>query len=122
MLTSKIVGLSPVLQLLPDIHNAVDKPRFLKWGHDSCLMLSNHVHDFHTGECCARRMKILETEFWLDDSLDQTMILFGNIIQVLNHPVLNSYCKIPKINLYGNRDFRGRIPVGGDHSGYLVVL
>jgi hypothetical protein len=66
------------------------------WGHCSSLFLADHMHDFNARERGTSRWKTLESEHWLDNALDQTMVLLDNVVSVFDHPMLNHDSEIFK--------------------------
>ena len=83
----------------------MDKPHFVTWRHDSGLFLSDHVHDCDAGNRGTGGLIVLETEHGFDDAFDQTMVLLDNVIEILDHAMLNRDSEISKIDLFGNRHF-----------------
>jgi hypothetical protein len=57
----------------------------------------------------ARTLEILEARHWFDDALDGTMILFDDVVQVLDLPDLERPCRGTGRRTAGHRD-HGRHP------------
>jgi hypothetical protein len=47
------------------------------------LSLSDHVHELDPGKSCRSRSKGFETQHWSHHSLDGSVILFDNVVQIL---------------------------------------
>jgi hypothetical protein len=59
----------------------------LRWTQFPCrahLALADHVHEFDAGNGCCSRSKRFKTEHWPHHSLDGTVVLFDDVIQIFD--------------------------------------
>jgi hypothetical protein len=56
----------------------------------SQLTLADHVHEFDTGESRHSRTKGLEPQHWPDQSLDGSMVLLDNVVEVFDRTNLDT--------------------------------
>ena len=61
--------------------------RIASWTQFTCrahLALADHVHEFDAGNGCRSRSKRFKTEHWPHHSLDGTVGLFDDVIQIFD--------------------------------------
>lgn len=57
----------------------------------SDLSLAHHAHDFVSLQCSTCRLEGKETHPWLDQPLDEAMILFDDVVEILDLPQFRAF-------------------------------
>jgi hypothetical protein len=73
-----------------------DLPAGVCFAHPSDLSLAHHVQDFVSLQCSLCRLEGKETHPWLDQPLDEAMVLFDDVVEILDADVSSTLSgKIP---------------------------
>ena len=107
--------------LLSNIHDTMDIFNFLKWSQFTCLIFLQHMEYLNSGNNWTCWFEILEPKHWFNYTLDETVILFDYVIEILNLPVLSSAREITTVDKLIYQNFISVIFISCNNSGYLIV-
>jgi hypothetical protein len=102
--------------------NEGDQPADVSFAHPSDLPLAYRVQDLVSLQCSLCCLEGKEAHPWLDQPLDEAMVLFDDVVEILDLPQFHAFRQDPTRFEVGHRFGRGCMLIHVDDTGADVVV